>query len=80
MRIVFAKVMAVVGGYERNFKIFFQPKQVLLDAVLHLQALILDLEKEILFTKNIAVGSGGRPRSFVLIFGEALRHLAFQTS
>ncbi len=78
--VVFAEVVAVVGGDQRQAEIFFQLEEAGMDAVLHLQALILNLEKEILFAENVGVGSGGRAGGIVVAFRQAFGDFAFQAS
>src|ERR1019366_3088020 len=51
-----------------------------MNAVLHLQALVLNLEEEVLFAEEVAIESGGRARRLVLAFRQALGDFAFQAS
>ena len=78
--VVFAEIVAVVGGDQRQAEIFFQLEEAGMDAVLHLQALILNLEKEILFAENVGVRAGSGARGVVVAFDQALGDFAFQAS
>ena len=80
MRIVFAQIVAVVGRDQRQPKIFLQLEQPRMDAVFHLQSLILNLEEKIFFAKKFAVKSCRRSRRFVVPFRQPLRHFAFQAA
>ena len=80
VRIFFAEVMAVVGRHQRQAKIFFQLEKAGMDAVLHCQSLILNLEKEILPAENVGERAGGRARSFVVPFRQPFGDFALQTS
>jgi len=51
-----------------------------MDAVLHLQTLVLNLKKEIFFAEKIAVKSRCRPRRVVVPFRQALGHFTLQAS
>ena len=68
VRVVFAKVVAVVGRHQRQPNILLQLEQAGMDAVLHLQTLVLNLQEEILFAKKIAVETGRRARRLVVPF------------
>ena len=78
--IVFAQVMAVIGGHERQAEIFLELEEAGMDAVLHLQSLILNLEKEVLFAENIGECSGGRAGGVVIALGQAFRDFSFEAS
>ena len=78
--VVFAEVVAVVGGDERQAEIFFQLEQAGMDAVLHLRALILNLEKEIVLAEDVGERAGGRAGGVVIFFRQALRDFTFQAS
>ena len=78
--VVFAEVVAVIGGNERQTKFFFQLEKARMDAVLHLQALILNLEIKILFAENVCEGSGGRARGVVIVLHQALGDFALQAA
>ncbi len=78
--VVFAEVMAIVGGHQRQAKIFFQLEEAGMDAVLHLQTLILDFQKEVFFAENIGERSGGRARSIVVILHQAFGNFALEAS
>ena len=64
----------------RQPEILFQLEQAGMDAVLHLQALVLNLKKEILFAEKVAVESRRRARRVVVPFRQPLGHFALQTS
>ena len=78
--VVFAEIVAVVGRDHRQAEVFFQAKQVGVDAMLLLQALVLNLEKEVVRTENVAVGGRRVPRRVVLLFHQALGHFAFEAA
>src|SRR5258708_590649 len=80
MRIVLAEIVAVIGRHHGDAKLFFQMKQVGLDAVLFRQSLVLDFEKEIVFAENLAVESGGIARGIVLAGQQVLAEFAGQAS
>ena len=80
MRVVFAEVVAVIGRDHRQAEFLFQPEQVGVNAMLLLQALILDLEKEIVFAEDVAIGRRRISRRLVVIFHQALGDFPFQTS
>ena len=80
MRIVLAEVVAVIGGDQRQAEILLQLKEAGMDAVLHRETLILDLEVEILLSENIAERAGCPPGRLVVPFHQPLRHLALQTA
>ena len=80
MGIVFAQVVAVVGGHQRKSEIFFQTEKMGMYPVFHLQALVLYLKEEILFAEYVCVGGGSLARSVVLVLHQPFRHLAFQAS
>ena len=48
--------------------------------MLLLQALVLNLEKEIVLAENVAVGCGRSSRRLVVIFHQTLGHFAFQAA
>ena len=68
MGVVLAQVMAVIGGDERHPHILFKLEKIGMDAMLQLQPLVLNLEEEVLFAKNISVGCSHFSRRVVLIF------------
>ena len=78
--VVFAEIVAVVGGDEGQAEIFFQLEQAGMDLVLHGEALVLNFEIEIFFAENVAIGCGGGERGVVLPFRQALGDFAFQAS
>ncbi len=55
MRVLAAQVMRVVGQHQRNVQLPLQPKQVGLNLVLLLQALVLNLEKEIPAPEDVLI-------------------------
>ena len=59
---------------------FLQPEKIGMDAVLHLQALILNFEKEIFCAENIRISSRRDSRSFVFFLHEEFWNLAFKAS
>ena len=80
MGVVLAEIVAVVGGNEPQAEILFQLEQTRVNAVLHLKALILNFEKEILFAEDVGEGSGGRPGCVVVVLHQALGNFALQAS
>ena len=58
--IVFAQIVAVVGGYQRNVQLFFQAEEVGMDLLFQLQALVLNFQKEIAPAEDVLVLAGGR--------------------
>src|SRR6185437_4859451 len=55
MRVVLAEIVAVVGRDQWNTEIFLKPEQAGMNSVLHLQALVLNFEEEILPAENVGV-------------------------
>src|SRR5262249_32939340 len=51
-----------------------------MDAVLHLQPLVLDLEEEIIFSENVAIKSGRVPRRVILVLHKAFGNFALETT
>ncbi len=80
MRIVLAKIVAVVGRHQRQPEILLQLEKSRMDLVLHRQALILNLEIKIVLAENVDKSSGSRARSIVLPFHQPLRDFTFQAS
>ena len=78
--VVLAEIVAVVGGDERKAEIFFQLEEAGMDFVFHRKALVLNLEIEIFFAEDVAVGSGGGAGGIVLPFHQALGDFAFQAA
>ena len=78
--VVFAEIVAVVGGDKRQTEIFFELEKAGMDAVLLLQTLILNFEIKILLAKNVGKSAGRGPGSVVIIFHQALGHLALQAA
>src|SRR3989442_15941048 len=65
---------------ERHDEVLLTPEEMAMDAVLHLQALVLNFQKKIPFAKNIGIRSRGGTRSFVLLFHQRFRHFALQAA
>ena len=78
--IVLAQIMTVVRSHQRQAQIFFEPKQSGVNVVFPFQALVLNLQKEIFFAKNVTVSPGSFTGGFVVVFHQALGHLTFQTA
>ncbi len=78
--VVFAKIVAVVGGDEGQAEIFFQLEQARMDFVFHGEALILNLEIEIFFTENVAIGCSSGESGVVLPFRQTFGDFTFQAS
>src|SRR5439155_293957 len=78
--IVLAQIMTVVRSHKRQAQIFFEPKQSGVNVVFPFQALVLNLQKEIFFPKDVTVSRGGFTGGFVVVFHQALGHLTFQTA
>ena len=53
--IVFAQVMTVVGCDQRNPKVLLEPEQAWMNPMLHLQALVLNFQIEILLSENVCI-------------------------
>ena len=77
MSVVFAKIVAVVGSDQRCIQLLAELQQPRLDALFHLQALVLNFEEEILWPEDVAVGTSGLPGRVVLPFREPLCDFAF---
>src|ERR1700722_333047 len=54
VRVVFAKIVAVIGRDHGQPEIFLELKEPGMDALLHRQTLILNLKEEILFAEKVA--------------------------
>src|SRR5260370_10175852 len=78
--VVFAEIMTVVGGDHRNPEFFFQPEEIGMDAVLHLQTLVLDLQKEIMFAEDVAILSRRGASSLILFFHEEFGDRALEAA
>ncbi len=72
--------MAVVGGDERQAKIFFKLKKAGMDAVLHFQTLILNLKIEILFAEDVGEVGGRGARGGVVVLHQALGDFSLEAS
>ncbi len=66
-------VVAIVRGYQRNSGFFRQAHQFAVYAFLDLEALILNLKKEIAFSKNVAQSVCVFARLVVLFLGHRFR-------
>src|SRR5438094_895723 len=78
--IVLAQLMTVVRSHQRQAQIFFEPKQSGVNVVFPFQALVLNLQKEIFFAKNVTVSPGSFTGGLVVVFHQALGHLTCQTA
>ncbi len=78
--VVFAEIVTVVGGDEWKAEIFFQLEEAGMDFVFHREALILNLEIEIVFPEDITVSAGGGARGIVLPFHQAFGDFAFEAA
>ncbi len=78
MRVVFAQVMAVIGGHQRDAQFLLQLHQVRLDALLLGQPLVLNLEVEIALAEDVVEGDGRLARLLVLAFDQFLGDFALQ--
>ena len=80
MGIVFAEIVAVVGGHHGHAQLFFEAEKSRMDLVLLLQTLILNFKEEILFAENVTVGTSHFPRKRVFLFGEELGDFTLETA
>ncbi len=78
--VLFAEIVAVVGRDQRNAGVLAQAQQVGADLVLLLQALVLNLEEEILCAEELAEEAGSLARGVVLPFRQALGDFALQAA
>ena len=67
VRVIFAEIVAVIRGHQRKAQVFLQAKQGRMDAMFHLQTLILNLEKKIVLAEDVAVPRRCSARSLVLV-------------
>src|ERR1700677_2862038 len=72
MMVIFAKIVAVVGGDQRNIQFLFQPKEVRVDLFFELKSLVLDLQEKVAAAKNVLVLSGTGFGGFVLALNEVI--------
>ena len=79
VRIVLAKIVAIVGCHQRKAQVLLQLQQVVLNALFLGNTLVLDLEIKIALAENVGVGRGSLARRVVLAFGQPLGHFALQT-
>src|SRR5262249_43146200 len=78
--VIFAEIVAVIGGHHRDAEIFFQAKEIGMDAVLFGQALVLDLHEEIVCAKDLAIAGGGGASGVILVGQQVLADLAGQAA
>jgi len=78
--IVLAEIVAVVGGHQRQPEILLKLEQAGMDAMLHLQALVLNFEEEPIFAENVGEGSGRGAGGVVVVLHQPLGDFAFQAS
>ena len=67
--VIFTEVVAVVGSDQWYAEIFFELEQARMDFVLHLKALVLNLEEEVLLAEDVRKRGGRRARGVVVAFG-----------
>ncbi len=79
VRVFVMQVMAVVGRHQRNPGLFRKPHQMRIHTLLDLQSLILNLQKEILFSKYIAQAVCILASAIVFLFDHRFRHRTLQT-
>src|SRR5207249_3238348 len=72
--------MAVVGGHQWNAGLFFQTQQIRADAPLLLETLILNLQKEIVCSKDLTKATGGAASRLVLSGHQVIGNLTGQAS
>ena len=74
--IVFAEIVAVVGGDERDVEIFFQAEEIGVDFLFELQALVLNFEEEVAAAEDVLILAGGCARGLVVPFHQVSAELA----
>src|SRR5712692_1480107 len=79
VRVLVMKVVAIVGGYQRNAGLLGKANEFSIDTLLDFQALILDFQEKIAFPENIAKPVGILAGLVVLFFNNSLSHGAAQT-
>ena len=72
------QVVAVVGGHQRNTGLFREPNQFAVHTLFDLQTLILNFEKEVPLTKNVAQPVRIFSREIKFLFDHGLGHRAAQ--
>src|SRR6478672_9085971 len=80
MGVVFAEIMTVVGGEHRDTGLLFKAEQIGADAVLHLQALVLDLEEKVFFAEDLAESPRSLAGRFVPAFHQLFGDFTFEAS
>src|SRR5215813_9323323 len=80
MRVVLAKVVAVIRRHQRNIQLLLQPKQISMNLLLKLQPLVLNLKKEIPLAENLLILPCSRTRGLVLTCHQVFRKLTCQTA
>jgi hypothetical protein len=80
MVIVFAEVVRIVRGHERNVQLFLQAKHVVLDLLIELQPVILQLKKKVAMPEDVSILNRGTLRALVVVFHQVLRQLARQAA
>ena len=53
--VVFAEVVAVVGGYQRDVELFFEAEEIGVDFLFQFQALVLNFEKEVAAAEDVLI-------------------------
>jgi hypothetical protein len=80
MMIVFAEIVAVVGGDQRNIQFLFQPEEIGVDFLFQLESLILDFQEEVAAAENVLILAGGGLGILVFSGHEVAAELAGQTA
>ena len=68
--VVVVEIVAIVGGDQRNARFLGQAHEVAVDALFDFEALVLNFEKEISFSKNIAEAVGVFARLVKFLFDD----------
>ena len=79
-RVVVSDVVAVVGRDQRNVKLALHLVERLADRLVGLQAVVLNLEKEVALAEHLLEAAGGLLRLVVLPCHQVLVHLARETA
>jgi hypothetical protein len=80
VRVVMVQIVAIVRGDQRNPGFLGQPHDFRIHALVDFQVLILNLQEEIVLTKDVAQAVGVLARQIVLLFNNRLGHRAAQAS
>src|SRR5262250_3460634 len=72
--------MAVVGRNQRQAQVLLQANEIGMNAMLQFQALVLDLEIEILFSENVGISCRGNSRGFILVLHQPFCNFTLETS